>query len=77
MTQVLHKTKAIVMRITKYGETSLIVLAYTEQFGIQSYLVQGVRTSSVTKSAQATYFQPGAILDLVVYHHEQKSLQQK
>jgi DNA repair protein RecO (recombination protein O) len=75
LTQVLHKTKGIVLRVTKYGETSLIVLIYTEQFGIQTYLVQGVRTSSVKKSSQANYFQPGAILDLVVYHHEQKSLQ--
>ncbi len=75
MSQVLHKTKGIVVRVTKYGETSLIVLIYTEQFGIQTYLVQGVRSSSVKKSSQANYFQPGAILDLVVYHHEQRSLQ--
>jgi DNA repair protein RecO (recombination protein O) len=38
-------------------------------------MVQGVRSSSVKKSSQANYFQPGAMLDLVVYHHEQKSLQ--
>lgn len=75
MSQVLHKTKGIVLRITKYGETSLIVLIYTEQFGIQTYLVQGVRSSSAKKSSQANCFQPGAILDLVVYHNEQKSLQ--
>lgn len=75
MSQVLHKTKGIVLRVTKYGETSLIVLIYTEQFGIQTYLIQGVRSSSVKRSSQANYFQPGAILDLVVYHHEQRTLQ--
>ena len=75
MSQVLHKTKGIVLRTTKYGETSLIVQIYTEQFGIQTYLLQGVRSSSIKRSSQSNYFQPGAILDLVVYHHEQKSLQ--
>jgi DNA repair protein RecO (recombination protein O) len=71
----LHKTKGIVLRVTKYGETSLIALIYTEQFGIQSYLIQGVRNGGVKKAYQANYFQPGALLDLVVYHHEQKTLQ--
>jgi DNA repair protein RecO (recombination protein O) len=75
LTQVLHKTKGIVLRVTKYGETSLIVLIYTEQFGLQTYMIQGVRSSSLKKYSQANCFQPGAILDLVVYHHEQKSLQ--
>jgi DNA repair protein RecO (recombination protein O) len=71
----LHKTKGFVLRITKYGETSLIALIYTETFGMQSYLVQGVRSGIGKKQYQTNYFQPGAILDLIVYHHEQKSLQ--
>lgn len=75
MAQQLHKTKGVVLRVTKYGETSLIILVYTEQFGIQSYLVQGVRSSSIKTGYQSNYFQPGAILDLIVYHHEHKSLQ--
>jgi DNA repair protein RecO (recombination protein O) len=75
LTLPLHKTKGVVLRVTKYGESSIITLIYTEQFGIQSYLVQGVRVTSHKKNYQASYFQPGALLDLVVYHHDQKSLQ--
>jgi len=71
----LHTTKAIILRAVKYGETSLIVTAYTELFGLQSYIVQGVRTSSKKGAGRANYFQPGAILELVVYHHELKNLQ--
>jgi DNA repair protein RecO (recombination protein O) len=71
----LHKTKGIVLRIVKYGETSLIVTAYTELFGVQSYLVNGVRTSSKKGPGRANLFQPAAILDLVVYHNELKNLQ--
>ena len=34
----LHKTKGIVLKGVKYGETSLVVTIYTELFGIQSEL---------------------------------------
>jgi DNA repair protein RecO (recombination protein O) len=71
----LHTTKAIILRAVKYGETSLIVTAYTELFGLQSYIVQGVRTSSKKGNGKASYFQPGALLELVVYHQELKNLQ--
>jgi len=63
-----------VLRAVKYGETSLVVTIFTEEFGIQSYLVNGVRS---TRSARikAASFQPGMMLDMVVYHHVRKSLQ--
>jgi DNA repair protein RecO (recombination protein O) len=75
MSQTLHKTKAIVLRTVKYGETSLIVTILTELFGIQSYLVNGVRASTKKGSGKANIFQPAAILDLVVYHNELRNLQ--
>jgi DNA repair protein RecO (recombination protein O) len=71
----LHKTRGIVVRTVKYGETSLIATLYTELFGIQSYLVNGVRTSSKRGPGKAVYFQPAAILDLLVYHNDLKNLQ--
>lgn len=74
MSSQLHKTKGIVLRAVKYGETSLIVTIFTELFGLQSYLVNGVRTSSKKGSGRANLFQPTAILDLVVYHNELKHL---
>jgi DNA repair protein RecO (recombination protein O) len=69
-----HKTKGIVLRTVKYGETSIITTVYTELFGIQSYIVKGVRQSTKKSSGKAIYFQPGAILDMVVYHNELKNL---
>jgi DNA repair protein RecO (recombination protein O) len=69
-----HKTKGIVLRSIKYGETSLVVTILTELFGIQTYMVNGVRTSKKS-AAKANLFQPTAILDLVVYHSDSKSMQ--
>ncbi len=69
----IHKTKGIVLRSIKYGETSLVVTIFTELFGVQTYMVNGVRTSKKT-SAKANYFQPAAILDLVVYHSQNKPM---
>ncbi|MBC7510636.1 MAG: DNA repair protein RecO, partial [Ferruginibacter sp.] len=69
-----HKTKGIVLRTIKYGETSVVVTIFTELFGVQTYMVNGVRTTKKS-SAKANYFQPGAILDLVVYHNAMQAMQ--
>ena len=74
MSSQVHKTKGIVLRAVKYGETSLIVTIFTELFGLQSYLVNGVRTSTKKGTGKANLFQPTAILDLIVYHNELKHL---
>lgn len=71
----IFKTKGIVLRTTKYGETSLIVSVFTERFGIQSYLVNGVRTAAKKGKGGANLFQPAALLDMEVYHQDRKSLQ--
>ncbi len=57
-----------------YGETSLVVTMFTELFGLQSYLVNGVRTASKKGSSKASLFQPASILDLVAYHNEFSNL---
>src|ERR1700740_2679585 len=69
-----HKTKGIVLRSIKYGETSLVVTVFTELFGVQTYMVNGVRSSKKT-SASASHFQPAAILELVVYHKSTQTMQ--
>jgi DNA repair protein RecO (recombination protein O) len=74
MTDKLHKTKGLVLRTVKYGETSIIVTIFTELFGVQTYLVNGVRSSSKKGTGKAGLFQPAALLDLVVYHNELKQL---
>ncbi|HEU5365716.1 MAG TPA: DNA repair protein RecO [Hanamia sp.] len=69
----IHSTKGIVLRTVKYGETSVIASIFTELFGIQSYMVNGVRTSGITSKAH--FFQPASILEMQVYHNELKNLQ--
>ena len=71
----LHKSKGIVLRTVKYGETSLVVTIYTELFGLQTYIVNGVRTSSKKGMGRANLFQPAAQLDLVIYNNEFRNLQ--
>ncbi len=68
----LHKTRGIVFRFTKYGDSSIIVTIFTELFGLQTYMVNGVRSKSA-KSKMALY-QPLTLLDLVVYYKENASI---
>jgi DNA repair protein RecO (recombination protein O) len=70
----LHKTNAIVLRALKYGETSLVVTVFTAQFGVQAYMMKGVR-SAKSRQNKAAFFQPGMLLELVVYHQPQKNMQ--
>lgn len=70
-----HKTKGIILRTVKYGETSVITTVYTELFGMQSYIAKGVRQTSKKGATKANYFQPAAMLEMEVYHNELKNLQ--
>ncbi|HHJ50610.1 MAG TPA: DNA repair protein RecO [Phaeodactylibacter sp.] len=68
----LIKTRGIVFRTVKYGESSLIADIYTEQKGLQSYIIGGVRRKK--PRFHAALFQVGSILDMVVYFKEGRSL---
>lgn len=70
-----HNTKGIVLRTVHYGDTSIIASVYTELFGLQSYIIKGVRKATKKSAGKGNYFQPGALLDLNVYHNEFKQLQ--
>jgi DNA repair protein RecO (recombination protein O) len=71
----LHNTKGIVLRVTKYGDTSIILTAYTELFGVQQYMVKGVRVTSKKGANKGVFYQPAAILQMEVYHSPMKKLQ--
>jgi DNA repair protein RecO (recombination protein O) len=68
----LHKTRGIVFRFTKYGDSSIIVTIFTELFGIQTYIVNGVRSKSA--KSRIALFQPLTLLDMVVYYKENASI---
>ena len=67
----LVKTKGIVINHIKYKESSIIVRIYTEKLGLQSYIVNGVR-SAKAKNKMAL-FQVLTILDLVAYYYEDQN----
>lgn len=70
----LYKTKGIVLNFVKFRETSIVTRIYTEDFGLQSYIVNSVRGSSRRGKSKISFFQPLTLLDLVVYHKKTAGL---
>ena len=68
----LFKTRGIVFRFTKYGDSSIIVTIFTELFGLQTYIVNGVRSKAA--KGKIALFQPLTLLDLVVYYKENANI---
>lgn len=57
------KTRAIVLKTTRYGDNSLIVKLLTEQNGLQSFMVKGVFNKNA--KIRAALFQPLTLLEVV------------
>lgn len=70
----LQTTRGIVLRSVKYGDSSLICTVFTEVYGVQAYMVQGVRSTKAARN-RAGLLQPASLTDIVVYHQPQKNLQ--
>lgn len=69
----LHKTRGIILKTTKYSESSLIIHLFTEKFGFQSYLVSGSRSGK--GKIRSGMLQPLFLLEMVVYHKGREGLQ--
>ncbi len=67
-------TKAIVLSSLKYGDTSLIVRAFTASDGLKSYLLKGVMGSKKGKLKPA-YFLPLMQLEIVANHKNKGTLE--
>lgn len=68
----LIETRGIVFRTLKYSESSLIVDIYTEAKGLQSYIVNGVR--SQRSKHNASIYQVMTLVDMVAGAREDKGL---
>jgi DNA repair protein RecO (recombination protein O) len=68
----LIKTRGIVLRATKYSETSIISDIYTEERGLRSYIAGGVRSPKA--KLKAGLLQVMSLVDMVVYERHEKSL---
>ncbi len=69
----LQTTKGIVIHHFKYAEKSVIAKVYTQKYGLQSYLLNGVRNQK--SKNKAAYLQPLSLVEINAYHKEQKGLQ--
>ncbi|MBN2812430.1 MAG: DNA repair protein RecO [Bacteroidales bacterium] len=68
----LTKTRAIVLHHVKYGESSLVLNLYTEQFGRTACIVSGVRSRK--PRFPATLFQPLHMLDVDFYYRRSREI---
>jgi DNA repair protein RecO (recombination protein O) len=68
----LIKTRGIVFRSIKYSETSIIADIYTEEKGMRSYLINGVRSKRA--KIKASLLQVMSIVDMVAYDKNEKGL---
>ena len=66
------KTNGIVLNYIKYKETSIISKIYTKEFGLKSYLINGIRTKKGKFNISS--FQPLSLLELVVYENKNSQI---
>ncbi len=66
----LQKTRGILLQRINYSETSIIIRVFTEHFGLQSFILKGIRSQrSKTKTGLLQHL---ALLEIEVdYHHNQ------
>jgi DNA repair protein RecO (recombination protein O) len=69
----LQSTRGIVLRTVKYSESSIIAKIYTEAFGMQTYMVRGIRSKK--SNLKQALFQPLNLLEIIAYHRENKEIQ--
>lgn len=68
----LYKTQGIVLKATKYGETSLVAQILTKKFGRRSFLIKGIRKTKSKLSP--SLFQPLNLLKLEVEEKKPNNL---
>ena len=68
----LDKTEGIVLKTTKYAESSIITNIFTKKYGLLSFIVQGVRSSR--NKQKGNLIQPLNMLMLEIYLKEQRNL---
>ena len=65
-------TRGIVFRFTKYRETSIITHIYTEELGLNTYIVNSVR--SAKSKFKIGYFEPLSLVDITGYHKPNRDI---
>ncbi|MGD0710417.1 MAG: DNA repair protein RecO [Bacteroidales bacterium] len=68
----LSKTRGIVLNYFKYAESSIIVKIYTENFGLQSFIIRSSRSKK--SKIKVGVFQPLTLLEFVTEHKKKSKL---
>ncbi|MCG9880321.1 MAG: DNA repair protein RecO [Bacteroidia bacterium] len=69
----LQTCKGIVLQTIPYSDSSSILKCYTDKFGLQSYMISGLRGKK--NSIKPSHLQSLSLLEMVVYHQQNKNLQ--
>ena len=69
----IQKLKAIILHTVKYTDNSLIVYAYTDKFGRQTYIVNCSYGRGIKN--RASLFQSLFLLDIEAYHKQSANIQ--
>lgn len=69
----LHKTRGIVFKTTNYSESSVVVQIFTEKFGLQSYLINGIKRPK--SKIKLNSLQSLHLLEMIVYHKPSGNIQ--
>lgn len=66
------KTEGISINYIKYKDTSIIARVFTRHYGLQSLIINGIRSKKSKKNPG--YFEPFSVLELVMYWNKDKDL---
>lgn len=66
------KTEGISINYIRYRDTSIIARVFTRHYGLQSLVVNGIRSKSSRKNPG--FFEPFSVLELVLYWNKQKDI---
>ncbi len=69
----LEKTEGIVLKATRYGESSVIAKIFTKKFGLISFMLKGIRSNKSSK--KGNIIQPLQMLQLNVYLKNTRTIQ--
>ncbi len=68
----LAQTQGIVLRAVKYSETSLICDIFTKDWGLRTYIINGVRQAAPVIAP--LLLKPASLLEFVAYHQPSKEI---
>lgn len=69
----LVKTRAILLKTVKYSENSVIAKFYTEEFGLESFIINNIRSKKAP--INAAHLQPLNLLEADIYQRNNANLQ--